>query len=80
LKERPDLAVVATELLGFDWYQQTLYSTYPGLELPGPFPFAERMAALNPDRPVCFIEYSEQAQIRCRTADMPSRDVFSLHR
>ncbi len=67
LKERTDLAVVATELLGFDWYQQTLHSTYPELELPGPFPFAERMAALNPGRSVCFVEYAANAQIQCRT-------------
>jgi hypothetical protein len=68
LKERTDLAIVATELLGFNWYQQTLHSTYPELELPGPFPFAERMAALNPDRPVCFVEYVKEPQIQCRTA------------
>ncbi|HEX2997801.1 MAG TPA: DUF2723 domain-containing protein [Anaerolineales bacterium] len=79
-KERSDMAIVATELLGFDWYQQTLHSTYPDLELPGPFPFAERMAALNPDRPICFVEYIDRVQIQCQTADMPSREVFSLHR
>ena len=73
LKRRPDVAIVATELLGFDWYQQTLHSTYPELELPGPFPFAERMAALNPDRPVCFVEYVKEAQIQCRTADTLQR-------
>ncbi|MBN2117205.1 MAG: DUF2723 domain-containing protein [Anaerolineales bacterium] len=68
LKERPDAAIVATELLGFDWYQQTLHATYPELELPGPFPFAERLAALNPARPVCFVEYMEEARIQCRAA------------
>ncbi|HSB00612.1 MAG TPA: DUF2723 domain-containing protein [Anaerolineales bacterium] len=67
LKERPDVAIVATELLGFDWYQQSLHAAYPELALPGPFPFAERLAALNPDRPVCFVEYVAEAQIRCRT-------------
>ncbi|HET9911646.1 MAG TPA: DUF2723 domain-containing protein [Anaerolineales bacterium] len=66
LQERKDLAIVATDLLGFDWYQQTLHTTYPDLQLPGRFPFAERVAALNPDRPVCFIEYAEAARIQCR--------------
>jgi len=68
LKERTDLAIVATDLLRFDWYQQNLHSIYPGLQLPGPFPFAETMAALNPDRSVCFVEYDEEAQIQCRPA------------
>jgi hypothetical protein len=68
LEERPDVAIVSTDLLHLDWYQQNLGSTYPGLQLPGPFPFAERVAALNPDRPVCFIEYMEEAQIQCRPA------------
>ena len=80
LKERPDMAVVATELLGFDWYQQSLQAAYPGLKLPGPFPFAERMAALNPDRPVCFIQYIEEAQIQCRTVHTSSENFFSLNR
>jgi hypothetical protein len=67
LKERPDLAVVATDLLYYDWYQQTLHSVYPELKLPGPFPFAETMAAQNPARPVCFVEYVEETQIQCRS-------------
>ncbi len=75
LKQRPDVAIVATELLGFDWYQQTLHSAYPDLKLPGPFPFAERMAALNPDRPVCFIEYVEASQIQCRAAGILKGDA-----
>lgn len=66
LHERADLVVIATDLLPFDWYQQNLHAAYPRLELPGPFPFAERLAALNPERPVCFIEYRETAQIQCR--------------
>ncbi len=66
LRERPDLVIVATDLLPFDWYQQNLHSAYPDLQLPGPFPFPERLAALNPDRPVCFIEYAGEAQMQCR--------------
>jgi len=70
LKARTDLVIVATDLLRFDWYQQNLHSTYAGLQLPGLFPFAETMAALNPERPVCFIEYFEEAQIQCRPAEI----------
>jgi hypothetical protein len=68
LGERTDLAIVSTDLLHLDWYQQNLHATYPDLQLPGPFPFAETLAALNPDRPVCFIQYIEEAQIQCRAA------------
>jgi hypothetical protein len=65
LQNRPDLAVVVTDLLSFDWYQETLHSNYPSLELPGSFPFAETVAAFNPERPVCYIEYTNKAQIDC---------------
>ncbi len=65
LKNRPDLVVVATDLLPFDWYQETLHTNYPGLKLSGPFPFAETVAATNPERPVCFIKYTNKEQIDC---------------
>jgi hypothetical protein len=71
LGERPDIAVVATDLLPFDWYQQTLHTNYPNLELPGPFPFAETMAVANPKRPVCYIEYVQLADIHCLPAKAP---------
>ncbi len=69
LGQRPDLVVVSTGLLPFDWYQETLRSTYPGLILPGPFPFAEQMIFLNPARPVCYIEYTQMADIQCESGD-----------
>lgn len=65
LHKRPDLVVVATDLLRFDWYLESLRMTYPELKLPGLFPFAEVMMAENPERPVCFIEYLHAAQIEC---------------
>jgi hypothetical protein len=71
LQNRPDLAIVVTDLLGFDWYQETLHSTYPQLNLPGLFPFAEVMAAKNPERPVCHIEYDQTAKIDC----LPAQDT-----
>ena len=65
LKNRPDVVVVVTDLLHYDWYQETLRSSYPLLELPGPFPFAETVAAVNSERPVCYIEYIQSTQIHC---------------
>lgn len=65
LGERPDLVIVATDLLHFDWYQESLHFNYPNLVLPGLFPFAERMASLNPERPVCHIQFDLLAQVNC---------------
>lgn len=65
LQSRPDVAVVVTDLLPFDWYQETLHANYPNLELPGAFPFAETVTAINPERPICFIQYTNKAQIDC---------------
>jgi hypothetical protein len=62
LSERPDLAVMASDLLHFDWYQENLQSTYPSLEVPGPFPWPGTLAAANPLRPVCYVQYEDQDQ------------------
>jgi hypothetical protein len=58
LKRRPDIAVVATSLTSFRWYQETLVHTYPDLRLPAPsqdgdVQWGERVIQLNPDRPIC---------------------------
>ncbi len=71
LGERPDLIIVVTDLLPFDWYQETLGTHYPDLELPGPFPFAETMAVSNPEHPVCYVEYIQLADIHCLPAKVP---------
>lgn len=63
--ERPDLAVIAADLLHFDWYQETLRATYPSLEIPGPFPWPETIAPANPTRPACRVRYSDGAVIEC---------------
>jgi hypothetical protein len=65
LHQRPDLAVMASDLLHFDWYQETLQSTYPTLVVPKPFPWPESMAFANPSRPVCYVQYAGETQIRC---------------
>jgi hypothetical protein len=62
LSERPDLAVMASDLLHFDWYQENLQSTYPSLAVPGPFPWPGTLAAANPLRPVCYVQFEDQDQ------------------
>lgn len=72
LHQRTDLAVIVTDLLGFDWYQETLAIIYPDLILPGPFPFPEVMLSDNPQRPACFVEYFDSALIECSPAQISS--------
>jgi hypothetical protein len=65
LGERPDLTIVAADLLHFDWYQESLRATYPSLAVPGPFPWPETLAAANPSRATCDVEYGSRAEIHC---------------
>jgi len=65
LKSRPDLIVVAEDLLHFDWYQESLRSTYPSLVVPGPFPWAEVIARANPSRLICHAQYSDSSVLDC---------------
>jgi len=65
LKERPDLIVIAEDLLHFDWYQETLQKTYPSLVVPGPFPWPETMARTNPLHSVCYVRYSNLTELQC---------------
>jgi hypothetical protein len=62
---RPDLAVIAVDLLHFDWYQETLRSTYPSLILPGQLPWPGTVSAANPARPACYVRYTDQTEIEC---------------
>jgi hypothetical protein len=56
LHKRPDLTVVATDLLQNEWYQETLRHNYPRLNLPNEFfMFTQEIIARNPDRIVCRI-------------------------
>jgi hypothetical protein len=71
LRNRPDLVVVATDLLPFDWYQETLHANYPDLVLPYHFPSTQQLMMLNLDRPTCYIEYIQITDINCLTANDP---------
>lgn len=56
LDQRADLAVIAQGLLRFDWYRETLRSTYPNLFVPdGNHLSAGDVAAANPERPFCLL-------------------------
>lgn len=65
LGERPDLTVLATELLHYDWYQEVMQTTYPNLSLPDAFPYPETIARANPGRPTCHVQYSDRTEIEC---------------
>lgn len=69
LDARPDVVVIATDLLHFDWYLETLHASYPDLNLPGPYPFAESVVVANPERPTCQVEYGQVPMIDCRPAE-----------
>ena len=65
LAERPDLIIVASDLLHFDWYQENLRTTYPSLVVPGPFPWPETLARANPSRAVCYVQSLEASELSC---------------
>lgn len=65
LKERPDLVVIASDLLFYDWYQESLISTYPALVVPQVFFSPDSLTAANPSRPVCSVQYTQEAEITC---------------
>lgn len=58
LGERPDVVVVASDLLHHAWYQTTLRATYDQLNVPGPFPFEETIRQANPLSPACYVDSS----------------------
>jgi len=64
--KRVDTSVIAEGLLGYDWYRQTLRTTYPNLEIPelsnlSPF----HLIIKNPNRPYCIVKYQEKSEINC---------------
>ncbi len=53
LRQRPDLVIMAQDLLHFEWYDRTLRSTYPAVAWPGGLFWPQSVAEANPTRPVC---------------------------
>ena len=68
LHQRPDVAVVVTGLLPFDWYRATLRSTYPSLSVPGVAngSWDASMVQANPGRPACIATYQDTAAFSCQ--------------
>jgi len=66
LRERPDLVFIATDLLPFEWYQDTLRNTYPELVLPMLAPFPEVVIASNPGRDVCNLDEAQTPSLICQ--------------
>ncbi|MCX6038376.1 MAG: hypothetical protein NTW99_10900, partial [Chloroflexi bacterium] len=68
LHQRPDVAVVVTGLLPYDWYRDTLSSTYSSLSVPGVAngPWGATMIQANPDRPACIATYQDTAEFSCQ--------------
>ena len=71
LGERPDVAVLAVDLLHFDWYEESLHSTYPSLVIPASFLWPETVSAANPARPVCYVRYEEDTVMECSQLTSP---------
>jgi hypothetical protein len=67
LHERPDLVVIANDLLPFDWYRANLQHTYPDLILPmsPQEPWLSAIRELNPGRPACYPYYG-QTMLNCQ--------------
>ena len=65
LAERPDLVVLAEDLLHYDWYQESIRAAYPSLVLQGPFPWASTIKEANSGRNVCYVKYDGQVEILC---------------
>ncbi len=68
LDERADLVVLATDLLHYDWYQESMKKTYPSLVLPGPFPWTSTVVAANSTRDICYVTCDNQVEILCENA------------
>lgn len=65
LGQRPDVAVIAEELLHLDRCLATLQDTYPGLDASGLMPWAKNVADASPSRPACSAQYARWAEIFC---------------
>jgi hypothetical protein len=68
LHERPDMAVLDTRLLSYNWYRNMLRSAYPSLHVPEhqgvttPYEFV----AVNTTRPVCEASFSGSTVVDCQ--------------
>ena len=66
LKQRPDLTVIATDLLQFDWYAHTLRTIYPSIDWSGDFLWQVTVTKQNPTHPTCYVSYTDKEDIACK--------------
>ncbi len=64
-RQRPDLAVVDQDLLGYDWYRARLRRSFPDLSVPEVSGDVGELARSNPGRPVCRPAEMPPAWISC---------------
>jgi len=67
LSERPDLAILDTRLLSYDWYRNMLRSAYPSLSVPEHAGIATpyEIIAANATRPICETSLSGSTVVNC---------------
>lgn len=68
LGQRPDLTVIVTDLLHFEWYDATLRAHYPRVQWPEGFLWVENIGPANPALPVCEVSYYEEQVFTCQPA------------
>lgn len=68
LKERPDIAIIVTNLLPYQWYRETLKQIYPALIIPNSLSdsLQTTIIKLNSDHPVCYTIVVEEGSIYCK--------------
>jgi len=72
LKQRPDMTVVVEGLLPYDWYRQTLKSTYPGMQFPpGEDWTSAVIAQANPQKPACALAGHGATTLTCSGRQNP---------
>jgi hypothetical protein len=67
LQNRPDVFILATDLLPFDWYRETLRASYPDLLVPSRTPniWQSTIVRENPAYPVCYPYYADRTVLNC---------------
>jgi len=65
LNERPDVKIIASDLLGFDWYRENLRHTYPTLAVPPQAVFETSLRQANPGLTACQVTYQEWTELYC---------------
>jgi hypothetical protein len=67
LGRRPDVAVVDTGLLGYDWYRADVMRSWPGLVVPGRD--VEELRLANPTWLMCEVVGEENHWLRCAESE-----------